>query len=112
MTPENESTTLIAAQIITFLTLIVNIIYGWFKEKRERAWKVEDEAHTMQLLDNQEDMKTELKQNTKLSKQANEAATSAYKEANTVNMKIASIGNVRRAATNQNRREDDDRQDG
>ena len=71
---------------ISFLTLLANQMYHMRLTARQRRWDQEDRARQ------HEELKAKIDVNTCLTSDARAEATRAYTEANSVNMKIASLG--------------------
>lgn len=72
---------LVVTSVLTFLTVIFNTIFNWIREKRDRRWKIEDEARKNVI---HQDIRT----NTEITQSVKADAVKAYKEANDLNKKL------------------------
>jgi hypothetical protein len=108
----------IAAQIITFATLVTKMTFDYVRDGRQRTWQVEDQerlaltavttastlaAHTSTVADtlNTNNAERSARVETHLAhivtqvKETKDAAHSAYQEANHVNLKLETLGLAR-----------------
>jgi hypothetical protein len=98
------NTALIVGQIMTFLTVLVSLVYNAYRERRNRRWAIEDRdalaskvaatgvALAVTALGQHTEVVAAIAENTVKTDQATAAAREAYTEANDVNLKIASLG--------------------
>ena len=84
-------------QFATFLTLVAGFVWQWLREKRNRAWEIEDRRELAEKVVQQADTvaASVQMQSDKLHeaiKENTEVSTKAFHEANSVNLKIESLG--------------------
>lgn len=89
-----DSATLLA--IVTLITTIVGFVYTWFKDARDRKWKLEDSQRNSHHMATQDDAIAD----------GTRKAGAAYSEANAANVKIATLQEQLKEALEKGRKTD------
>lgn len=82
----------LAAQALTFFTLVFNAKQARLREERHRSWDIEDrKLLATKVVETTSEIRDAIAENTAKTEQATVAAHDAYKEANHVNVKISDL---------------------
>jgi hypothetical protein len=90
---DNGTIAVLMTSILTFLSVLAKMFYDAYMEARHRQWAIEDQARAADANSRHTDkIMAAIADNTQVSTQAAGKADLAYKEANTVNQKLAVSG--------------------
>lgn len=86
---ESANVYLVAITAMTLASTIIKMVYDWIVQKRDRAWKLEDDKRQADLLAKHIELKRRIEENTQLTQTVKDETIQAVRDANGASQKLA-----------------------